>query len=367
MNNERKRTLGSYPVQQRLKGVLVGSLVILAALSGIRFITLPDIWLIDLCAHFPVQYGLLAVVLCGICLWRRHLALGGVALLLAGVNLSVFISYRPHTAGFPPHNTTLRLYLANVWRFNTHLGTLSKEIERLNADCVFLMEVTPNHLPALQPLLNQFPVRLVHPMPDTTGFVFLSRHAVANSQIITSPEHGNRAILVAELQLPQTTLMLYGIHPKAPVWRPRFHKRNALFWWLAEQVRAKALPTIVVGDFNATPFSPAFQAFLDRSSLVDPRRQHGWHPSWPSYMPLCWLPIDHILVSSAFRVHHFSTTPSIGSDHAPVFAEVEVLLHQKREASSRDCRLSVLTNGVAPRRDEKLDRNMALVYKRRSE
>jgi endonuclease/exonuclease/phosphatase (EEP) superfamily protein YafD len=84
------------------------------------------------------------------------------------------------------------------------------------------------------------------------------------------------------------------------------------------------MPVIVAGDFNATPFSPIFRKVIKISGLKDSREGFGWQPSWPTYVPLLWLPIDHILVSSEIQVHNRATGSFIGSDHYPVFADLSI-------------------------------------------
>ncbi|MEW6714582.1 MAG: endonuclease/exonuclease/phosphatase family protein, partial [Nitrospirota bacterium] len=81
---------------------------------------------------------------------------------------------------------------------------------------------------------------------------------------------------------------------------------------------------IVAGDLNSTPLTPMFRKLLKISGIRDSRTGFGWQPSWPTYFPVFWIPIDHILVSPEVHVHERATGSRIGSDHYPIFAELSI-------------------------------------------
>jgi endonuclease/exonuclease/phosphatase (EEP) superfamily protein YafD len=299
-------------------------LCVLILLSGARFTGFVDYWLVDLCSHFPVQYGIVSLGVLGICLWKKRFSLGLLAAILSMINLSIFAEYKPISQPPSPDKGTFTVYLANIWRFNPISAKLNQEITRVEADCVLLLEVTPECMKSLQPIIRHFPYRLEQATKGSTGLLFLSRYPIIDYYMSCLAEHGNKPLLSATLQIEHKRITFYGVHPYSPVRRRRFHNRNRQLLWLADRIAKSPEPVIVAGDFNTTPFSPVFQEVLARSGLRDPRIEAGWQPSWPTYMPLFWLPIDHILVSSDIRIHHVSTGTFIWSDHYPVIAELSI-------------------------------------------
>ena len=77
---------------------------------------------------------------------------------------------------------------------------------------------------------------------------------------------------------------------------------------------------VVAGDFNCTPFSPAFRAI--RRGLHSATR---FARTWPARAPFA--PIDHILYRGPLRVVRAGAWTAAGarraSDHLPVVAELE--------------------------------------------
>jgi endonuclease/exonuclease/phosphatase family metal-dependent hydrolase len=62
----------------------------------------------------------------------------------------------------------------------------------------------------------------------------------------------------------------------------------------------------------------AFQAFLHDTGLRDTRRGRGVQPTWPAWLPLAQVPIDHALVSAGVRVHARFVGGRVGSDRLPI-------------------------------------------------
>jgi len=82
---------------------------------------------------------------------------------------------------------------------------------------------------------------------------------------------------------------------------------------------------IIVGDFNATPWSPAFRRLAsgrwrDAADVVG----HGLRPTWPSWTPLPISPLDHVLVSSGLGVSEVNAADVPGSPHRALIVTVIV-------------------------------------------
>jgi endonuclease/exonuclease/phosphatase (EEP) superfamily protein YafD len=89
---------------------------------------------------------------------------------------------------------------------------------------------------------------------------------------------------------------------------------------LATGLRQQGPDLILMGDFNAAPWS-RIQQYFRRATGLD--NQGFGAPSWPNYLPaLARIPIDHILTRGSPRLISFAAGPDVGSDHLPVEAIV---------------------------------------------
>jgi len=82
---------------------------------------------------------------------------------------------------------------------------------------------------------------------------------------------------------------------------------------------------IIIGDFNTTPWSPAFRRLAsgpwrDSADVVG----RGLRPTWPSWTPLPISPLDHVLVSGGLGVSAVNAADVPGSGHRALFVTVVV-------------------------------------------
>ena len=96
---------------------------------------------------------------------------------------------------------------------------------------------------------------------------------------------------------------------------------------LARTVQTELGPerTIVLGDFNSTPWSFALGRVVRASGL---RRWSRAQFSWPTpaatsgLIPAPILPIDHVLAGHNWQVVSLARGPDLGSDHYPLVAQL---------------------------------------------
>ena len=77
-------------------------------------------------------------------------------------------------------------------------------------------------------------------------------------------------------------------------------------------------PKIVVGDFNATPWSAGLRAFRSENELSG----FNTRATWPIWLGFAGIPIDHAFVSRDLGILEIETGPDIGSDHRPILIDV---------------------------------------------
>jgi endonuclease/exonuclease/phosphatase family metal-dependent hydrolase len=301
------------------------SLLIVCILSLAVHIDNADYWAINIVSHFPAQYALVSLVLSALCFYRKSILLCVFAVILFIMNTSLVIERNNEAYAGVDKLKTFKVYSANLNQHNRDLSKLKHELKTVNADIVLLMEVTPEQIGQLVPLMENFPycIRKIPIGTENVGMVFLSKFPVLSHQVIKLSEHGN-GIIKAELSINHKPVIFYGIHFPKTTSMKEFPERKRQLTWFAQQINKESMQVIVAGDLNATPYSPGFRKLLRISGLKDTRRGFGWLPSWPAYFPPLWIPIDHILVGPEIQVYRRSTGSFIGSDHFPVIAEISI-------------------------------------------
>ena len=223
-----------------------------------------------------------------------------------------------HAAG--QASKSFKVYSANIHKDNRELLKLNLEIQKVDPEIVLLLEVDLEQDEQLRSIMQNYPYRIKNVSFESLGFVFLSKFPVHSHNVTKLSEFGN-SLLEAILEINQTPVKFYGIHAQRPRLGNYLERKNQ-FLQLARQIKEQSLPVIVAGDFNATPYSPVFRELVNNTGLKDSREGFGWQPSWPTFFPPLWIPIDHVLVTPDIQVRKRTTGSYIGSDHYPVIAEL---------------------------------------------
>ncbi|MEL6414027.1 MAG: endonuclease/exonuclease/phosphatase family protein [Pseudomonadota bacterium] len=125
---------------------------------------------------------------------------------------------------------------------------------------------------------------------------------------------GGRAYIIADLDGDWSGTRLVAAHAMTPVSRTGLRTRNALLS-AAGEAAAESDSFILMGDFNLTPWTPAFRK-LPGKRAGDPR----FTSTWPVALGPFGIPIDHIMFSDDLELVEFKPLEPDISDHYPILA-----------------------------------------------
>lgn len=205
---------------------------------------------------------------------------------------------------------------ANVHVDNESPERLARWVGETKPDVLAILEISDTFAQRLG-LDDAYPHRVVRPRWDPFGIALLSRHPIVQHALVDGGGATPRIEAVIDWNGIEVTVVAF--HPMPPISAADHLLRNQL---LADiTARYADRPTIVMGDFNATPWSSAFGA---------PRR-HGFtlagglQATWPAPLRgVIGLPIDHVMVSRHWSVIDDAVGPDLGSDHLPILAAVSL-------------------------------------------
>ncbi|MBI2718953.1 MAG: endonuclease/exonuclease/phosphatase family protein [Rhizobiales bacterium] len=310
------------PAKRRRCGGIECRLGLLIGVAGLIGGRLSQLWIaFDVFAQFTLQFAVITLAFAIGFFLPRGRTTAAFLLILAGL---AAIGAWPHVVSREPQvRSTLREgeRALTVASFNTrydnqNVAAVRAEIERLDADIVTLVELGPNKRAMLEELKPRYPYRADCFAIDFCNLAILSKMPIVEQS--GKVEWEGPPIIVAKLGPEADGLTVVGVHTiRFPHWRSQFQQAQALTRMI-ETIPGRKL---VMGDFNATPFSRIAKTVSSETGLV----RLTWLPSWPSRLELPQVAIDHIFASPGIRVLEDERIgEAAGSDHYPIFMKLAV-------------------------------------------
>ena len=278
-------------------------------------------WPFELFVHFRVQYAAAGLVLAVLLYAAGRPRAALLATVLATFN-ALPILQRAQAEPSPaacagPEFTVVN---ANVRYGNRDRRRFLDWLASHPADLVVVQEVTAAWARDLG-RLPAYPHRVLLAREDPYGIGVLSRWPLDP----VGPEDfagDGLPSIAGRVELAGRPLRVLALHTRWPVTPSLARARDRSLAAAAASVASATGPALVLGDLNATPYSPAYAEFLRTSGMRDAADGTRWQPTWMAgFWPLA-LRIDHVLVSPGLCVESAGVGPAIGSDHRPVVARL---------------------------------------------
>lgn len=305
---------------------------------------------VALLSFLPFAAGLLAAW--AFLLWTLVPDRPAAAALVVGSALPALVWWGPGWAPQPAEveGPSLRVATWNVRRLwgrpeaeRPSLACVAEELRSLEPDVVALQEVTARDLAALDEALGlDCAWGTYRASDDPAGDAglavcgregstrLLSGAAAAYDAsedwryVAAEVEHEGRRLKVLGVHLRPWRVLDRGVEalPDAAERLPAVvaaHRRQVA----ALLVAASTAPTVLLGDFNATPDTPAHVALRDRFVDVWTRGLNG---TGATVDLLGWIPlrIDYVYVTPDVAVQRSTTRPAACSDHRPVVTDLRL-------------------------------------------
>jgi endonuclease/exonuclease/phosphatase (EEP) superfamily protein YafD len=130
--------------------------------------------------------------------------------------------------------------------------------------------------------------------------------------------------LLADVAVQGKVISLVVAHTSVPTKQQTFSDRNQQLAAIGTYAAQSKNPLLIAGDFNTTMWSPFYKNMVKTGRLRNVRSGFGILPTWLTFMPLLYIPIDHWLVSKEIGVLKVHTGRNIGSDHLPLITDLVV-------------------------------------------
>ena len=217
---------------------------------------------------------------------------------------------------------SLTVLALNTWHQHGDAQRLERYLATTPADVVVLSEFGPDKRAMLANLKAAYPFQVDCADQWPCSLALLSRLPLEAAGVgrIPSDEQGGAhgdmpAFVWAKLG---ARLTIIGTHLHRPSRDPWRHERQVSA--LAHLVRHIDGPLVLAGDLNTSPWSNAFRKLRAATGLAPASVLMPTWPAWPLALPQ--VALDHILVSGELAVAAAGAGPAVGSDHLPVWAQI---------------------------------------------
>lgn len=273
----------------------------------------------DVFNHLTVHFLILgASCIVGLFLRRFSFSTALCLALLGSVGIGVYGRYGTSAPTdlitSPAHILPLKVMTFNAFYGTDNWEEMAEEIERQDPDVVSIVEFSPTDRKLSASLKARWPHQVICAEYPACDFAFFSKIPIEEWSKPSDVPSGGRLSPFFKVQLAGAYkgLVLVGVHTSRA---PYFRIQKEQLSLLKEYVNSIEGEKIVMGDFNATPFSRVNKEFVQLTHL----KRITNLPSWPSVLNLPQLSIDHIFISEGIEVLSAPYLGSrAGSDHYPV-------------------------------------------------
>lgn len=301
------------------------NLVLLCGLTGSLMGQLHSLgWWFDLMHQFQL-HALLAGLAClplALLLRKRDSVYMSALLALSG-----FVAIAPAltlpSAHVAADGQQVKVLYYNVLSINRDQPAVEKLVREEAADVVVLLEGNYRWQETIDRLRDAYPHQHMLDDEGNFGSILLSRYPfdiVAAEKPQLADGFVDYSMVIADIKLLQTSLRLIAKHASPPVSPERAQMRNRALSVLASIIMAPSQPVVLVGDFNATPWTRAYRQMVKQADLSGT----SWIPSWPAPMGLMGISIDQVLAGNGAVVSRVRTGPRQGSDHLARIATISL-------------------------------------------
>jgi endonuclease/exonuclease/phosphatase (EEP) superfamily protein YafD len=303
------------------------------ACAGAYLVALVPVWPCVLVEHFRVQLaagGLIVAACAAAVRVPGYLDAAAVSTVLQLIAIAPDLCRTP--AAIPAGGAALRVLVLNVHTESSSFDRVRRLIDDVRPDVIGLVEVDQRWLEALAPAVAGYPDRVEQPRGDNFGVALYARRPVGGAPLTGGIERlgGSLPSVVASVTVGDAPLGgdarlgIILVHPLPPISGAALAAQREQLDAVAARARRVAGPVLVMGDFNATPWSAPFRRLLARSGLCDSRAGFGVEPSFPADFAIVRIPIDHLLASCSIGVRDRRIERDVGSDHLPVVIDLVV-------------------------------------------
>lgn len=286
------------------------------------------IFLTDLVTHFRLQYVLGSIIIGAVFIYFKHWKKTALCVVLLGVSVANIalsplpIAIEQKLADAPQFKITQY----NKLKSNDRYDEIEAALRHNAPDLIVLQEATPPAEALSTALKDIFPHQIIATENHAFGMIIMSKYPLNNQK-----RHLIRGIKLNNIILEASIrpdgfaedITVYALHALPPMTQEYWLQRNLELAEAANLIFKENRPnTVLIGDWNISPYSPFFADLLKKTNLSYTSNHLLPQPTWPAVLDFSYglfqIPIDHILFGNGLTPYAIDIAPALGSDHRMV-------------------------------------------------
>ncbi len=313
----RGRTSAAYSVGQGVIGFGIVTVGVVATIATILGFFGSAWWLFDFMANYRAHLAVVLVIVALVyaLLFSRAMGLifGAVALVNILVVLPLYTD-SPAEATDPEGGFTIVSF--NVAQRASLRDATFRWLDNVEADLILLADATEPWI-ADEEYADRYSSQIALPPDRTYGITVYSDEAV-NAELIRVSSARDYAVRI-ETSIDDQPIVVYAVQSRSATNATDADLRDEYLTDIARLARDETVPTVVVGDLEASPWSHVFRYLESEADLTNSLRGYGIQATWPANRWAFFrIPMDHLLHSSELTTVDRYMGPSLGVEHRPI-------------------------------------------------
>jgi endonuclease/exonuclease/phosphatase (EEP) superfamily protein YafD len=317
-----RKTSASVAVGQGFIGFGLVALGVAATLATVLGFFGSTWWLFDFAANFRAH---LAVVLLLVALAYSLVfskATGLFFMAMAIVNGLVLLPLYLNNPAPAASGDALSIVSFNAGQRSSIRDTTFRWIESIDPDIVVLVDATSDWTNAVE-LADPYKILNDMPVDRTYGIAVLAKeHIDAELLRVTSVRD---VVVRVEASIAGRPVAIYAIQSRPASNEADAGLRDKYFAEVTRMARQESMSTVVVGDFQSSPWSHQFKNLLADADLVNSLEGYGIQTTWPAdRWAFFRLPFDHLVHSEDLTTIDRYLGPAFGVEHRPIVVKLAI-------------------------------------------
>jgi endonuclease/exonuclease/phosphatase (EEP) superfamily protein YafD len=239
--------------------------------------------------------------------------------------------------------------VSNVYQPNRQSGKLIRYVNVVKPDLLLILESNQWWEDQLKVIEKDFPYSVKMPQDNLYGMHLYSRFEIQKATVRFIVEEEIPSIEAVVILRSGKTMRIYCLHPKppSPTESGSSTNRDAELLIVGKSLDHSQQPILIMGDLNDVAWSRTTSMFQKISGLLDPRVGRGFYNTFHAKYPLMRWSLDHLFHSSDFKLVKIKRLGYIGSDHFPIYVQLQLdpLAKQTQEEPEADASEEEMARG----------------------